>query len=305
MTRDHLGLKILILVAVGSYFAYCLYWFVKAFPWFVYISLGPENYSAPTGLRFTNTFSLLVGYLTDYSAFFGLAVRVIGAFYALISTFLIVKGEGNMLLVRDKIARTLLFEGIYFLSLIPAIFFLLGFSALIPEANIFLSLQLFTQILLISPFLILLSRKIKNNSDSSAPSILKLAALSSLSYMVALWGIYMFKWIGMMAEARALGDPNWLQFGIRIFGLQNTVTILSLSVVFAIVGTLKILRKSGGDKSRRWWGLSLIFLSVHFIVYVFYVASVGFWDAILYGEVWTIPLLGLGIYLLLKNPKIQ
>jgi hypothetical protein len=306
MARNRLVLKLLILVAVCSYFGYALYWFVKAVPWIVYISMGTKYYSAPTGLRFTNTYSLIMGYLTDYSAFFGLAVRVVGASYALLSAFQILKDQTNLLSVKDKISKTLLLEGIYFLSLIPAIYLLLGFSALIPEANIFLSLQLLTQILLISPLLILLSRKVKMyNSSVSTPSILKLAAISCLSYVVALWGNYMFKWVGMMAEARALGDPNWLQFGIRVLGLQNTVIILSLSVVFAIIGALKILRKGIGNKTMKWWGFSLIFLSTHFIIYVFYVASVGFWDAILYGEVWTIPLLGLGIYLLLKNSKIH
>jgi hypothetical protein len=307
MARNYRPLKTLILVTIGSYFTYALYWFVKTIPWIVHISQGPEYYSAPTGLRYINSYSLLIGYITDYSAFLGLTIRVIGASYALLVAFLILKNKTiSQYEIRNKISKALLLEGLYFLSLIPAIYLLLSFSALIPEANIFLTLQIITQILLISPFLILLSRKVRRcNSSVNAFSTLRLTTLSCLSYVVALWGIYMFKWVGMMVEARALGDPNWLQFGIRVFGLQNTLIVLSLAVVFAVVGTLQILRKRGGNRTVKWWGLSLILLSTHFIIYIFYVASVGFWDAILYGEVWTIPLLGLGIYILLKNPKVQ
>jgi hypothetical protein len=306
MARNQFTLKTLILVTIVSYFAYSLYWFAKTIPWIVHISQGPEYYSAPTGLIYTNAYSLLTGYITDYSAFFGLAIRVIGASYALLAALLILKNKTNpKYKIRNKISKALLLEGLYFLSLIPAIYFLLGFSALIPEANIFLTLLIVTQISLISPFLILLSRKVKRyRSSVDAFSTLRLTALSCLSYVVALWGVYMFKWVGMIAEAYALGDPNWLRFGVRIFGLQNTLIVLSLSVVFAVVGTLQILRR-GENITIKWWGLSLIFLSTHFVIYMFYVVAVGFWDAILYGEVWTIPLLGLGIYISLKNPKIQ
>ena len=307
MARNHFVLKTLILVTIGSYFAYALYWFLKTIPWIIYISQGPEYYSAPTGLIYTNAYSLLTGYITDYSAFFGLTIRVIGASYALLAALLILKNKTNpKYKIQNKISKALLLEGLYFLSLIPAIYFLLSFSALIPEANIYLTLQIVTQILLISPFLILLSRKVKRYSSSvNTFSTLRLTALSCLSYVVALWGIYMFKWIGMIAEAHAIGDQNWLQFGVRVFGLQNTLIVLSLSVVFAVVGTLQILRRRGENITVKWWGLSLIFLSTHFLIYMFYVATVGFWDAMLYGEVWTIPLLGLGIYILWNNPKIQ
>ncbi|HUT16957.1 MAG TPA: hypothetical protein VMW84_01515, partial [Acidobacteriota bacterium] len=67
---------------VGSYFAYALYWFIKTIPWVVEISLRPEHYSPPTGLRFTDPYSVPIAYLMEYSSFFGLMVRVAGASYA-------------------------------------------------------------------------------------------------------------------------------------------------------------------------------------------------------------------------------
>ena len=81
------------LVAVSSYFAYVLYWFVKSFRWIVEISLRPENYSPSAGLRVTNSYSLSVAYLMEYSGLVGLMIRIIGASYALLSAFLIFKSE--------------------------------------------------------------------------------------------------------------------------------------------------------------------------------------------------------------------
>jgi hypothetical protein len=126
-----------------------------------------------------------------------------------------------------------------------------------------------------------------------------------MNYMIALWVTYTLKWAEIIPEV----NLNWLLTSshiLDILGYLNTIVILSLSVVFAVVGAFHILRKSGGNKTTRWWGMSSIFLSTHFIIYVLYCANtVGMWRFIQYGELWTIPLLGLGVYLLLKKPKVK
>jgi len=301
MGRNNRVVKTLIFAAVGSYFAYALYWFVKTIPWVVEISLRPEYYSPPAGLLFNNSYSVSVAYLMEYSGFFGLVVRVVGASYALFSAFLILKTETNSFsVIRDKVSKTLLLEGLYFLSFIPSIYFLLGFSALPQVANFLLSVQLCTQILLISPFLISLGLKVRRyESDAGRLSLLRLAGLSSMNYVIALWATYILKWTQMSAE-----DPHLFSFSPRILGFLNTIVTLSLAVVFAVVGAIHVLRKSGGDNTMRWWGLSLIFLSTHFIIYVLYCAFVGWWWVIQYGELWIIPVIGPAIFLALKNPKI-
>jgi hypothetical protein len=303
MPPNHIALKILILVAVSSYFAYALYWFVKTIPWIVEISLRPEFYSPATGLRFTDPYSVSVAYLMEYSGFFGLMVRVVGASYALLAAFLILKTETNSFpVIRDKVAKALLLEGFYFLSWIPAIYFLLGFSALPSVSNFLLSTVFLTQILLIAPFLISLGLKVrKYESGVGGSSLLRLAGLAAMNYVITLWVTYMLKWTEMTAV-----DPYLFSaFSVRILGFLNTVIVQSLAVVFAVVGLLHILRKSGADNTMRWWGLSLIFLSTHVIIYVIYVTSVGIPRFIPFGELWLTPLLALGIYLLMKNPKVK
>jgi hypothetical protein len=155
---------------------------------------------------------------------------------------------------------------------------------------------------MISPFLIGLSFKVrKHESGVGGSSLLRLAGLAAMNYVIALWVIYMLKWTEMTAV-----DPYLFSaFSVRILGFLNTIVVQSLAVVFAVVGLFYILRKSGRGSTMRWWGLSLIFLSAHIIIYVIYVTSVGIPRFIPFGELWLIPLLGLGIYLLLKNPKVK
>ncbi len=301
MSRSHLILKTLALTIVGSYFAYALYWFVKTIPWIIEISLRPEYYSPATGLRFTDFYSVSLAYLMEYSGFIGLMVRVVGASYALLSAFLILKNKKDSFpIIQNKISKALLLEGSYYLSFIPAIILmLLNFSALPTISNLLLSTVFSTQILLITPLLIKLATTIKNyESDVDKPSLIRWAGLAYMSFVIALWVTYMLKWREMMAV-----DPYLFSaLSVRILGFLNTVIVQSLAVVFAVVGVLLIMRKSGLHKAIRWLGLSSIFLSLHIIIYVIYVTHVGITRFIQFGELWLIPLIGLGLYLLLKNP---
>jgi len=116
MRHDSLIAKILVLISVGSYFAYALYWFVKTIPWIFTISVGAEYYTPATGLSFTNSCSVFMAYLMEYSGFIGLMVRVIGASYALLSCFLILKNEKTSFpLIQNKISKALFLEGCYYL----------------------------------------------------------------------------------------------------------------------------------------------------------------------------------------------
>ena len=140
---------------MGFYFTYVLYWLIKTIHWIVEISLRPDFYSPATGLRFTDSYSVSVGYLMEYTGFLGLILRVVGASYALFAAFMIFRNKnGSLPAVRNKISKALLFEGLHYLSYIPAIYLLLGFSALPSISNFLLSIVFSSQILLIYPFLI-------------------------------------------------------------------------------------------------------------------------------------------------------
>jgi len=300
LDRNIRVIKTLVFVTVAAYFTYALYWFSKSLLWIAEISLKPENYSPPTGFRFINSYSISSAFLMEYSGFLGLMIRVVGASYALLSAFLILKTKSNSFqTVRNKIANAILLEGLYFLSFIPAIYFLLNYSGLPSTSNLLLSTGLSAQILLISPFFIGLSFKVrKYDPGADGSSILRLAGLASMSYVIALWITYISKW----AEMTAVESINWLLTFPRNMGFLNTITNLSLAVVFAVMGVHHVLRKRDVTKTARLWGLASIFLSTHIIIYVLYCANFGVLNFIQFGELWTIPLLGVGIYLVLKKP---
>jgi hypothetical protein len=67
-----------------------------------------------------------------------------------------------------------------------------------------------------------------------------------MSYVIALWITYMLKW----AEMTALEGINWLLTFPRNMGFLNTVIILSLAVVFAVMGVHHMLRKIDRKKPR-------------------------------------------------------
>ncbi len=304
MKHNNLVIKGLALATVGTYFGYAFYWLVKTIPWIIEISLEPEFYVPATGLRFFDVHSVSLAYMMEYTGFIGLMVRVVGASYALSAVILVLKNEKTVFhVLQNRISKTLLFEGLYYLCFIPAIaLLLLNFSALPNISNMLLSSAFSTQIILIMPMLTKLAIVIKNyRTKVDKPALIKWMGLAYLSVVVAVWVTYILKWREMMAV-----DPYLFSaLSVRILGFLNTIIVQSLAVTFAVVGVLHILRKKGSQKAVRWLGLSAILLSLHIIIYVIYVTFVGITRFIQFGELWLIPLFGVGLYLLLKNPEIN
>jgi hypothetical protein len=294
--KDRFVLIVLVAVCTLSYFVYSAYWLAKTIPWVVSISLNPVSFSPPTGLLFSNSISVFSAYVMEYSGFLGLVIRVAGASYALAAVFLISKdGVSSFPKHRNKVCLALLLNGIYFFSFIPAVFFLLNFSALPLISNRLLSLSMLTQIALISSFLIFLGLRTRRSGfEVGSVSFWKWIGLAVMAYTVAIWVTYMSKWAEMMAV-----DPYlFTALSIRIVGFLNTVIIQSLAALFAIVGVVSIYKKSTKFKTFLLWGLSLVFLSLHTTIYTIYCASVGIPSFIIFGELWQIPLMAFGIYLM-------
>ena len=195
MFRNGRAPKTLVLITVGAYFGYAFYWFVKSLFWIIQISLRPENYHPSTGFLFINSQSVTWAYVMEYSGFLGLTIRVVGASFSLLAAFLFWKTETSAFeTIKDKVSKSLLLEGIYFLTFIPSIYFLLNFSALPAASNTFLSISFISQILLISPLFVSLSAKtMKHKTGLGEASLLRLAGLAALGYVVALWITYFVK----------------------------------------------------------------------------------------------------------------
>lgn len=266
------------------------------------ISFSPEGYVPAAGMNIANSYSLSISYLMEYVGFAGLIIRLAAACFAIFAIALILRKNAFFSSkVKNVIAWALLLEGIYFFSFIPAIAYLLSVSALPLTSNLCLATALATQIALISPLLILLSRRLKKSSSINPPTTLltRLSGLTCFGYVMALWITYLLKWV----EMSALEGLNWLLTWPIEIAFINTLITFSLAMTFAAIGTIKMLKTNNNPMPLQWWGISAILLSIHLIIFIAYCFSFNSAWLAQFGELWIIPLLPAGIYLLIGKPR--
>ncbi|XHH10385.1 MAG: hypothetical protein ACFCUE_07090 [Candidatus Bathyarchaeia archaeon] len=289
--------KVLLLTAALSYAIYSFYWLIRGTFWFAETLLYGYQLP-PTGVLQVNPVSLLAANLMDFSAFLGLIIRAVGGAIAVLAVYQIFKASSNFMATKGKIVKVLICEAVYFLSLIPSIIFLLGFSALTPLSIGFLSAQLTVQILFIVPCLALLASKLRKSTDSS--TVVKSAAILFLSYISALWLTYQLKWLELFngAQVNVSTVFGWLIENARLLSFLNTTVIFTVALLFAVMAT-KYTFASKRAKAVRMWGLSAFFVGLFFVFYVLYCSYLGAYWVIPFGELWLIPLLLVGIYFLI------
>lgn len=222
----------------------------------------------------------------------GVAFRVVGGFIALASAYLAWGPKlRSFLSVKKKIAVALLFEGIYFLSLLPITIYYL-------TTGLFLTFFLgyLLEIVVILPFLFVLSFKVWRYEESAGTDLLKWISLAAIGYLVHIWINHVFRWLSMVGES----GISFLLEGIIMVGFLNSIVTLSLSLISAIVGFYFLLNKGDRNFATKLFGISLILLGLHFVIFIGYSftagSSVSF---ILLSEIWPVTLLGLGLSMLL------
>ncbi len=286
----------IIAICLISYFVYSAYWLAKTLPWIWNIAVNPGGFSPPTGLIVRNSNSLSSAYLMEYTGFVGLIMRLVGASVALVAFVYIVKdGVHSFPRHKGKLSAALLINGLFFLTLVPVIYFLLNYSALPTISNRLLSLNQVTEIALMSSFLIYIGLKVRKSDVTVDSAFLwRLVGLAATAYVVAIWIIYMSKWTEMMAV-----DPYLFSaLSARIIGFMNTIIVQTLAVALAVAAAIAMSLKKLSSKTPLLWGLALVLLSLHTVIYTIYCAFVvGIPRFIIFGELWQIPLMALGVYL--------
>ena len=260
-------------ITLCSLFIYTLYWLIitTRYVW--------EVYSRPGGP--------IDPYFYRITGFAGIIMRFLGVSLALLSMYLFWRHKGNPVpYVKGKISTALLFEAFYYLSFTP-------FVIVYIDSNPFFAVNYLLQILLISPFLINLGLKVKfDTGDSIKKGLLKSIGIAGVGYIAAIWVNNVSRWLDMTSRF----GIQFLSTGITFLGFVNTIFTLSLSVVFALAGFSLLPKKR--NIATKWWGLSLIMLGVHFVIYLLHSAYVGALDFALLNEIWTVSLLGLGLSIL-------
>ncbi|MCK5628756.1 hypothetical protein KAI12_04745 [Candidatus Bathyarchaeota archaeon] len=273
------GVKAWIVISLCSLLVWILYWLPSTFERyynFIFVSwhyYGDRNWMyAIAGI--------------------GLIGRLVGVLLALASAYLLWGKAKNFFDVKNLVAASLSLESVYFLSLLPVPWLLItgGYQVF---GSVSLAMTYLLQILLTAPFLAILAAKVKNYQSPNGFKDWKWAGIAFVGYTAALWVNSVFRWFDMVAR-----DGVAVFFsGITGLGALNAFVLMSLAVVFAVVGAY-LLGKQKQATALKWLGLSLATVGLHFLLHLVYSYYVGVLSYVWLVDIWTIPLLGLGISML-------
>jgi hypothetical protein len=260
--------------------AYNFYWLYSALVNPYYLSYGdlPEN-----------LLHLLIA--TDYVLpVIGNIFRLIGVSLALLSLYLVWGPKPTPFSnVKKKTAAALLFEGIYFLSLLPVNILLIFYLGPLP---IFIAFIL--QALLVSPLLTVLSFKVWRYRKTAEETVLKWACIAAIDYLIGIWIVNVSRGLSMIS----IEGVGSLISDVTSLGFLNPIITLSPSLIFAVAGFYNLQKRGNIRLSTRLIAAALIMLGLHFVIFILYSAITNAWKWILLTEIWPIVLLGLGLSML-------
>jgi hypothetical protein len=267
------SVKFWVFVVLCSVFVYNLYYLINGlqFTWWTYTTLGgpaPNYYRTISSIGHTS--------------------RFIGLFLAIQAAYQVwVKGK-TFSSVKSKVSAALILEAAYYVTFIPGTLNIINYGTFFFEGSpvtLFASIY-FLQILLISPFLVILGLKVRNTKETA---LLKWAGIACVGYITAIWVNITFRWLFTSFQ----DGIQFLLTGITGIGFLPSIFTSSLAIVFAILGAIKISKNIG--KATKWFGLSAVMLGAHFVIYLIYNAYGGMLDFAILTEVWAVSFLGLGL----------
>ena len=271
--------KLLVGAGLVSLFIYVFYWFY----------VGYENFfgflfaTNPTAVNYVTYLGIVF-----WAGHVGLNARIIGVFLGLLSLVLLSLRITRPSKIRVLVSTALFLESIYFLLYIPYLPYLWG------PGTSFLASAYFVQFLLVTPFLMILALKTFRLSRSLADkSFWKWAGMAFVAYISAFWVNVMFRWFDM-ASSEGL---SLLLGGVVVVSFLNSVVFMSLAVAFSVLAARSLTK--GDSKAPRWIGLALIMLGLRYTVYLIYSYFTGMLNFVLLDDIWTIPLIVLGLSLLI------
>jgi hypothetical protein len=197
------SLKIGIIIVACVYFVYTTYWLIRGFIWDSAILYEYAFYQA----TIKAPWRIIVFYASELIGTVGIPFRSVSGFLAVFLAFVFLKKGKDMLpSAGKKIGYVLLFEGFYWLALIPS--FILGFTY--PIVNDYYwyfdtqrviplieGMVLCVEVSLIPILLFMLRKEVKRyfSSKASSQEVTKLAWTAGLAYLFVFWFNYSMQWI--------------------------------------------------------------------------------------------------------------
>ena len=240
--------------------------------------------------------------LMEVSGGVGILLRCVGVLSGMIAFLVLIRDRAKGFLdVKKWVVFSLIMESCFFLLLLPSGFVLLGFggSGAIGAVltSILLGVDYFLMILVTAPFLAVLAFKLyRSNKSKKAIHEWKWIGLAFAGYIIGLWANSVIKWFDMIfAEGF-----SFFALGIRALGAINSLVLMSLAVFFGILAAYSMVKKRL-ESAIKWGGLALALVGFHFLIFMIYSYLVNIMNYLMLAEIWTIPLLGLGITMIVKN----
>jgi hypothetical protein len=236
--------------------------------------------------------------LVFWFGFVGLGGRFIAAILGLAAMYLLWAKLKAFLKIKSLVAVAIFLEGLLFLSEIPSVWFLLrpGFSF-----SLSLGISYILQILLTVPFLWVLAFKVATfNENNKRLSMLMFGAIAFVGYIAALAVNEISRWTSMISA----DTFRFLFQGIRVVGFLDAIVLMPIAVVLAIVGAFRLIQQKNVS-AMVWTGASLAMVGLNYSIYVVYSYYSNSLNSLPLVDVWTIPLLGLGIALIINSRKTK
>jgi hypothetical protein len=226
----------------------------------------------------------------------GLTARFIGLLLGLAAVFLLWVKANPFSKVKCIVATALFLEGVNFLGLLPSAWWLMNPDS--PVYTPFLGAAYVLQFLLIVPISVVLAFKVKYYGGSSfGYGLEKWAAAAFVGYVAALGVNAVFRWFDMIS----IKGITFLT-GIVAVGFLSAVVLMPLAVIFAVAGAFS-LGKSKTASAMKWLGLALVTVGLYYAFYLVYSYFAHSLNSVVLVDVWTVPLLGLGIAMLTSSRK--
>ncbi len=222
----------------------------------------------------------------------GLIARCFGVVMAIAAGFVLWGGAHRTVGRIERLVEAALFlEGTYFVLLFPS-----GLWRISSGLN-FLGVAYLLQAASAGAALLFLSFKVRGSAGRV--DVLKFVGAAGVGYVGALWFNVVFKWFDMIG---VLGS-SFLLRGSAAWGFLGSLITMSLAVVFAVFGAYYLAKNRG--ESVWWFGLSLMLIGIHYVIYLAYAFFSINLDFALPMDVWTLPFIGLGLMLLkMKASKV-
>ncbi len=246
-------LKISLLIVAFSFLAYSIYWAAYSTFWVYYITFNIVTFFGEMNVA---TLQAIVIIIQEYAASAGYFLALIGAVLAVQCTVLFIKTDGKYL---DRLGKTLLFEALFFLLLIPSsVHHLLGVALSWTFVDIYVGLSFLLQALLIALPFLMLSRNLGKPLNHA--SILKWIAVGAPAVVWGFWVKYLFFWLDTFYP---LG-PQQASIA-SIVGAFNSCLTLLIAGIITSATCLILYQKRKADT--RLVGIALILLGSYFIIY--------------------------------------